>query len=83
MQQAYLRTTFYSIEILDVIVGFDYRDEATRTSSKYIPQGGYKQFLNANGLKGKRLGIVRNPFYMFGNGSVLPQVFEHHFHTLR
>ncbi|RVW96600.1 putative amidase C869.01 [Vitis vinifera] len=58
-------------------------DEATRTASKYIPQGGYKQFLNANGLKGKRLGIVRNPFYMFGNGSVLPQVFEHHFHTLR
>nr|CAN80905.1 hypothetical protein VITISV_016634 [Vitis vinifera] len=72
-----------AVEVLDVIVGFDYRDEATRTSSKYIPQGGYKQFLNANGLKGKRLGIVRNPFYMFENGSVLPQVFEHHFHTLR
>ncbi|CBI24265.3 unnamed protein product, partial [Vitis vinifera] len=34
---AYLRTTFYSIEILDVIVGFDYRDEATRTTSKYKP----------------------------------------------
>ncbi|RVW38603.1 putative amidase C869.01 [Vitis vinifera] len=77
------RTVSDAVEVLDVIVGFDYRDEATRTASKYIPQGGYKQFLNANGLKGKRLGIVRNPFYMFGNGSVLPQVFEHHFHTLR
>ncbi|RVW38602.1 putative amidase C869.01 [Vitis vinifera] len=67
------RTVSDAVEVLDVIVGFDYRDEATRTASKYIPQGGYKQFLNANGLKGKRLGIVRNPFYMFGNGSVLPQ----------
>ena len=71
------------MEVLDVIVGFDKRDEATRTASKYIPRGGYKQFLNANGLKGKRLGLVRNPFFMFENGSVLPQVFEHHFHTLR
>ncbi|RVW96602.1 putative amidase C869.01 [Vitis vinifera] len=77
------RTVSDAVEVLDVIVGFDKRDKATRTASKYIPRGGYKQFLNANGLKGKRLGIVRNPPYMFENVSVQPQVFEHHFHTLR
>ncbi|KAL6346637.1 hypothetical protein AAG906_000255 [Vitis piasezkii] len=77
------RTVSDAVEVLDVIVGFDKRDKATRTASKYIPRGGYKQFLNANGLKGKRLGIVRNLPYMFENVSVQPQVFEHHFHTLR
>ncbi|RID75973.1 hypothetical protein BRARA_B02980 [Brassica rapa] len=47
-----------SVHVLDAIVGYDPLDEATKTASKYIPKGGYKQFLRANGLKGKRLGAV-------------------------
>ncbi|KAH0939487.1 LOW QUALITY PROTEIN: hypothetical protein HID58_006948 [Brassica napus] len=47
-----------SVHVLDAIVGYDPLDEATKTASKYIPKGGYKQFLRANGLKGKRLGVV-------------------------
>ncbi|KAL0692854.1 hypothetical protein Bca4012_060034 [Brassica carinata] len=60
-----------SVHVLDAIVGYDPLDEATKTASKYIPKGGYKQFLRANGLKGKRLGIV------FGS------LIDHHIKTLR
>lgn len=78
------RTVSDAVYVLDAIVGFDYNDaEATREASKYIPPCGYKQFLKADGLKGKRLGIVRNPFFIFPNGSVLTQAFERHFDTLR
>lgn len=78
------RTVLDAVYVLDVIVGFDNNDaQATRKASKYIPLGGYKQFLKADGLKGKRLGIVRNPFFSFTNDSMLTQAFEHHFHTLR
>ncbi|XP_059643938.1 probable amidase At4g34880 [Cornus florida] len=77
------RTVSDAVYVLDAIVGYDYNDAATKEASKYIPPGGYTQFLKVDGLKGKRLGIVRNPFFIFYNGSVLPQVFEHHLHTLR
>ncbi|CAK7329532.1 unnamed protein product [Dovyalis caffra] len=80
------RTVSDAVYVLDAIVGFDSNDVATREASKYIPHGGYRQFLHPLGLKGKRLGIVRDPFYNFGNdkGSVLiKQTFEHHFQTLR
>ncbi|KAK3028670.1 hypothetical protein RJ639_037850 [Escallonia herrerae] len=78
------RTVSDAVYVLDAIVGFDHNDaEATREASKYIPHGGYTQFLKIDGLKGKRLGIVRNPFFKFPNGSALPQAFEHHLQTLR
>ncbi|CBI37905.3 unnamed protein product, partial [Vitis vinifera] len=78
------RTVLDAVQVLDAIVGFDYNDaEATREASKYIPYGGYKQFLKPYGLKGKRLGIVRNPFFTTGSGAALTQAFEHHFYTLR
>ncbi|KAL7002576.1 amidase [Sarracenia purpurea var. burkii] len=78
------RTVADAVYVLDAIVGFDKHDaEATREASRYIPPGGYKQFLKAEGLKGKRLGIVRDPFFNFGNLSVLSQVFESCFRTLR
>ncbi|KAK4401427.1 putative amidase [Sesamum angolense] len=52
------RTVSDAVTVLDAIVGFDYNDaQTTRIASKYIPYGGYTQFLKANGLKGKRLGI--------------------------
>ena len=39
------------VYVLDAITGFDYNDKATEDASKYIPRGGYKQFLNAYRLK--------------------------------
>nr|XP_011457927.1 PREDICTED: putative amidase C869.01 isoform X2 [Fragaria vesca subsp. vesca] len=77
------RTVMDAVYVLDAIVGYDYKDQATKEASKYIPRGGYKQFLGAYGLKGKRLGIVRNPFFTSGSGSLQLQAFEQHFQTLR
>ncbi|KAJ9178829.1 hypothetical protein P3X46_010678 [Hevea brasiliensis] len=79
------RTVRDAVYVLDAIVGFDYYDDATRAAVKFIPQGGYKQFLKPNGLQEKRLGIVRNPFFKFYNdeGSVLTRAFEHHLDKLR
>ncbi|KAI3959378.1 hypothetical protein MKW98_018968 [Papaver atlanticum] len=78
------RTVMDAVYVLDAIVGFDSLDcETTREARKFIPVGGYKQFLKKDGLKGKRLGIVRNPFFNFANGSNLYQVFEDHIDMLR
>jgi amidase len=79
------RTVSDAVYVLDAIVGSDSNDAATREAAKYIPNGGYRQFLNPLGLKGKRLGILRTPFYNSGNdkGSRRHQTFEHHFQTLR
>ncbi|CAI9765463.1 unnamed protein product [Fraxinus pennsylvanica] len=77
------RTVSDAVYVLDAIVGFDYNDEeATRKASNYIPHGGYAQFLKADGLNGKRLGIVRNPFFKFEENPVA-KAFEHHLLTLR
>ena len=79
------RTVRDAVYVLDAIVGFDYYDIATRAEAKFIPKGGYKQFLKPDGLKGKRVGIVRNPFFNLNNdaGSVVARAFERHLHTLR
>ncbi|XP_050231236.1 probable amidase At4g34880 [Mercurialis annua] len=79
------RTVRDAVYVLDAIVGFDYYDKATRAAARFIPKGGYKQFLKRDGLKGKRLGIVRNPFFTFGNdqGSVVARAFKRHIYTLR
>lgn len=69
------RTVADSVHVLDVIVGIDHNDNATIETSKYIPKGGYAQFLKRDGLKGKRIGIVRNPFFDFGNNIFLNQTF--------
>ncbi|KAI3446224.1 hypothetical protein Pfo_002889 [Paulownia fortunei] len=77
------RTVSDAVNVLDAIVGFDYNDaQATRIASQYIPYGGYTQFLKANGLKGKRLGIVRDPFFIFSD-KLVERAFELHFQTLR
>ncbi|XP_017972033.1 PREDICTED: putative amidase C869.01 [Theobroma cacao] len=77
------RTVSDAVYVLDAIVGFDSNDHATRYASAYIPPGGYKQFLNSYGLKGKRLGIVRNPFFKIVEGLGFGQTFETHLQTLR
>ncbi|KAK9165172.1 hypothetical protein Scep_000363 [Stephania cephalantha] len=78
------RTVSDAVEVLDAIVGFDRKDAAaTREASKFIPYGGYKQFLKPYGVNGKRLGVVRNPFSSFPSDSTVIQAFESHLHTLR
>ncbi|KAJ4716743.1 Amidase [Melia azedarach] len=54
------RSVADAVYVLNAIVGCNHNDEGTREASKYIPYGGYKQFLRPHGLKGKRLGILRN-----------------------
>ncbi|KAL4318514.1 hypothetical protein GQ457_18G018020 [Hibiscus cannabinus] len=76
------RTVSDAVYVLDAIAGFDPNDEATRHASYYIPPGGYKRFLNPYGLQGKRLGIVRDPFFK-NVGLSLGQTFENHFQTLK
>ncbi|XP_077231336.1 putative amidase At4g34880 [Tasmannia lanceolata] len=78
------RTVSDAVYVLDAIVGFDSRDaEATREAAKFIPYGGYKQFLKEDGLKGKRLGILRKLFFDLYNGTVFNHAFEKHFVTLK
>lgn len=71
-----------AVYVLDVIAGIDYKDKATIETSKYIPKGGYAQFLKADGLRGKRLGIVRNPFFNVIDNYTIAIV-ERHLNTLR
>ncbi|KAH6832917.1 Amidase family protein [Perilla frutescens var. hirtella] len=77
------RTVSDAVYVLDAIVGFDPRDaKATAKASKYIPRGGYAQFLKPGGLKGKRLGIVRDPLFRFDD-KLVAQTFKGHLRTLR
>lgn len=69
--------------MLDTIVGFDARDSgATEAAAKFIPSGGYAQFLNEDGLRGKRLGVVRSPF-LKNISSSKSEKFEAHLKTVR
>uniref|UniRef100_A0ACD5ZGK4 Uncharacterized protein n=1 Tax=Avena sativa TaxID=4498 RepID=A0ACD5ZGK4_AVESA len=78
------RTVSDAVNVLEAIVGYDPRDaEATRMASQYIPEGGYGQFLNVDGLRGKRIGILRKDFFWFPPGSIQEKVFGDHFHTMR
>ncbi|XP_073313826.1 probable amidase At4g34880 [Primulina huaijiensis] len=77
------RTVSDAVYVLDAIVGFDHWDaKATREASKYIPYGGYAKFLKSNGLVGKRLGIVRDPFFLIADTNVALD-FDNHLKTLR
>lgn len=74
-----------AVHVLDVIVGYDPDDkQATNEASMYIPHGGYAQFLKADGLKGKRLGITRNNGLVgFNDDLETLKAYEQHFTTLR
>jgi amidase len=72
-----------AVHVLDAIVGYDELDAvATRAASKYIPDGGYTQFLKVDGLEGKRIGVP-NVFFDFPDGSVRQKVYHQHLDTLR
>ncbi|KAJ4785582.1 Glutamyl-tRNA(Gln) amidotransferase subunit A [Rhynchospora pubera] len=76
------RTVRDAMYVLDAIVGYDvYDSKATKEAVKYIPKGGYRRFLNFDGLRGKRIGILREGF--FSKNSVQAKVFEQHFSLMR
>ncbi|KAA8546081.1 hypothetical protein F0562_020468 [Nyssa sinensis] len=78
------RTVSDAAYVLEAIVGFDRYDAvATREASKYIPVGGYVQFLRPDGLRGKRIGITKDPNFGFPDNSKVRQLFKQHFNTLR
>ncbi|TKY59921.1 carbon-nitrogen ligase, with glutamine as amido-N-donor [Spatholobus suberectus] len=76
------RTVSDAALVLETIAGIDINDKATIKASKYVPRGGYAQFLKKDGLRGKRLGIVRF-FYNFGNDTFMQETFKLHLKTLR
>ncbi|XP_058731771.1 probable amidase At4g34880 [Vicia villosa] len=76
------RTVSDAAYVLETIAGIDTFDKETIEASKYIPRGGYAQFLKKDGLRGKRLGIVRL-YYDFGNDTFLHETFKLHLKTLR
>ncbi|VAH24649.1 unnamed protein product [Triticum turgidum subsp. durum] len=77
------RTVADAVHVLDAIAGYDALDStATMAASKYIPRGGYMQFLKKDGLRGKRLGVP-NGFFNFPNGTMQQIVYEQHLNTMR
>lgn len=77
------RTMSDAVKVLDAIVGYDARDaRATKVASRYIPRGGYVQFLRTGGLREKRIGIP-NGFFNYPNGTVQQMVFRQHLDTMR
>ncbi|XP_048554358.1 probable amidase At4g34880 [Triticum urartu] len=76
------RTVSDAVHVLDAIVGHDAQDAAaTGAASKYIPHGGYTQFLNKNGLKGKRIGVP-NGFFQ-GYDQTQLNTYKQHLATMR
>jgi amidase len=74
------RTVSDAAHVLDAIVGYDKLDaEATGAASKYIPRGGYTQFLRADGLRGKRIGVCD----LFFDGAEHLDVYAKHLDTMR
>ncbi|XBI51854.1 hypothetical protein VPH35_034317 [Triticum aestivum] len=64
------------------IVGYDAQDAAaTGAASKYIPHGGYTQFLKKKGLKGKRIGVP-NGFFQ-GYDQTQLNTYKQHLATMR
>ncbi|KAM0851278.1 hypothetical protein ACQ4PT_052533 [Festuca glaucescens] len=76
------RTVTDAVHVLDAIVGYDALDAAaTVAASKYIPHGGYAQFLKKGGLQGKRIGVP-NGFFNYANGTVQHTVYQQHFYRM-
>ncbi|KAJ7978587.1 Amidase [Quillaja saponaria] len=81
------RTVSDAAYVLEAIAGVDIHDHATIEASKYIPKGGYAQFLRIDGPRGKRLGVVRdfdNLLYLTpGSEIASKETFRQHLNTLR
>ncbi|XP_037470846.1 probable amidase At4g34880, partial [Triticum dicoccoides] len=77
------RTVADAVHVLDAIVGYDALDpNPTMEASKYIPRGGYMQFLKKGGLSGKRIGVPSG-FFNFPNGTVQQMAYAQHLNTMR
>ncbi|KAL1323361.1 hypothetical protein HN51_033701 [Arachis hypogaea] len=76
------RTVSDAAYVLETIAGIDINDKATIEASKFVPKGGYAQFLRKDGLRGKRLGVVR-VFFNSGDDAFLQETFQLHMSTLR
>ena len=55
------RTVEDAAALLDVLVGYDPEDPITAHGAAHLEGGSYTRFLDANGLRGARLGILREP----------------------
>jgi amidase len=78
------RTVSDAVQVLDAIVGYDAFDAvATGAASKYIPHGGYTQFLKEDGLRGKRLGVLNGFFQFQGYGETILGVYNQHLTAMR
>ena len=53
------RTVADATRLLEVMAGPDPADPLTSYGAGKVPQGGYQQFLDKNGLKGARIGVLR------------------------
>ncbi|RPA68525.1 amidase [Cyclobacteriaceae bacterium YHN15] len=53
------RTVEDAVKVLEVIAGYDPQDSLTRYSEGKIPSN-YTQYLDREGLKGARIGVLRN-----------------------
>ena len=53
------RTVVDATRLLEVMAGPDAADPLTAYSAGKVPAGGYRQFLDKNGLKGARIGVLR------------------------
>jgi len=65
------RTVADAAYLLTAMVSQDAQDPATQTQPKVRVQ--YENYLNKDGLKGKRIGVIRDPFRMHEE---LPGIFE-------
>lgn len=75
------RTVADAVAVLEVIVGYDKLDNATWSTSGFIPKLGYQQFLKADGLHGKRVGVLRNFFSQIPASEAY--AIEKHLQTMR
>lgn len=60
--------------MLDFLVGFDSKDSVTTKSIDKIPET-YTTYLNSNGLKGKRIGVIKD--FISGNKNATIPVLRH------
>lgn len=58
------RTLTDAVKVLDVIAGYDKEDALTEASNGKIPDT-YEKYLNKDGLKGRRIGVLKS---FMGNG---------------
>lgn len=57
------RNTYDLAVMLDTLIGIDANDLSTAQSLTHLPSASYTTFLNPNGLRGARIGVLREMFH--------------------